>query len=162
LFFHHDEKRARFTLDAWIIIDMSTIRKRIRRYRRHFYIFIFKFKIAFFLFKFISFEFDFTSICKALILRNICDEHATHSSRKIIRYANRLRNKINKKIINLVLRVENEAFVFFNLNARCEWTHTRLKNTNNSTINRIFRHQTRDVDFKRQCRVLKKAKHLYK
>jgi hypothetical protein len=69
---------------------------------------------------------------------------------------------MNKKIINLVLRVENEAFVSFNLNARCEWTHTRLKNTNDSMIDRIFRHQTSDVDFKRQCRILKKAKHLQK
>jgi hypothetical protein len=69
---------------------------------------------------------------------------------------------MNKKIINLVLRVENEAFVFFNLNARCEWAHTRLKSTNDSTINRIFRHQTSDVDFKRQCDISEKAKHLQK
>jgi hypothetical protein len=69
---------------------------------------------------------------------------------------------MNKKIINLVLRVENETFVFLNLNARYEWTHTRLKNTNDSTINRIFRHQTSDVDFERQCRISEKAKHLQK
>jgi hypothetical protein len=97
-------------------------------------------KSLFFWFKFISFKFDFTSIYKALILRNIYDAHTIYSSRKIIRYANRLRNKMNKKIINFVLRVENESFVLFNLNARCEWTHTRLKNTNDSTIDRIFRH----------------------
>jgi hypothetical protein len=53
-------------------------------------------------------------------MRNIYDEHAIYSSRKIIRYASRLRNKMNKKIINLILRVKNELFVFFNLNARCE------------------------------------------
>jgi hypothetical protein len=67
---------------------------------------------------------------------------------------------MNKKIINLVLRVENEAFVFLNLNARCEWAHTRLKNTNDSTIDRIFRHQTNDVYFERQCRISEKARHL--
>jgi hypothetical protein len=97
-------------------------------------------KSFFFWFKFILFEFDFTSICKALILQSICDAFAIHSSRKIIRSASRLRNKMNKKIINLILRVENESLVFFNLNAHCEWMHTRLKNTNDSTIDRIFCH----------------------
>jgi hypothetical protein len=67
---------------------------------------------------------------------------------------------MNKKIIRFVFRVENESFVFFNLNARCEWAHTRLKNTNDSMIDRIFRHQTSDVVFERQRRISEKAKHL--
>ncbi len=54
---------------------------------------------SFFLFKFISFEFDFTLICETLILRSIYATQSIHSTREIIRYANCLCNKMNKKII---------------------------------------------------------------
>jgi hypothetical protein len=73
--------------------------------------------------------------------------HAIYTSSKIIRYANCLRNKLNKKLINLLFFVWNESFVFFNLDARSKWTHSKLKNTDDLTIEKNLDHELSDVVF---------------
>jgi glycine/serine hydroxymethyltransferase len=81
-------------------------------------------------------------------------------SSKIIDNANDLCDQLREKSIRLLHDVEYQSLMFVDLDSNSKQFNARLQDANSATIDRIFRHKTRDIILKNQCDISKKSEHL--